>query len=112
MKNFKTIFKFELDNYFKSKSYMIMTILIAIIAGTLMFIPRIIDSVKGPSNISGNMVIISILMANICCKITKYYDTLEAKLCVFLRLQSYSYEKNLCCYFNARIIRLKCTGCS
>lgn len=50
MKNFKTIFKFELDNYFKSKSYMIMTILIAIIAGTLMFIPRIIDSVKGESD--------------------------------------------------------------
>lgn len=50
MKNFKTIFKFELDNYFKSKSYMLMTILIAIIAATLMFIPRIIDSVKGDSD--------------------------------------------------------------
>ena len=47
MKNFKTIFKFELDNYFKSKSYMLLTIIIAIIAATLMFIPRIIDSVKG-----------------------------------------------------------------
>lgn len=50
MKNFRTIFKFELDNYFKSKSYMIMTILIAIIAGTLMFVPRIIDSVKGEND--------------------------------------------------------------
>ena len=50
MKSFKTIFKFELDNYFKSKSYMIMTILIAMIAATLMFIPRIIDSVKGDSD--------------------------------------------------------------
>ena len=47
MKNFKTIFKFELDNYFKSKSYMLLTIIIAVIAATLMFIPRIIDSVKG-----------------------------------------------------------------
>ncbi len=46
MKNFKTIFKFELDNYFKSKSYMLLTIIIAIIAATLMFIPRIVDSVK------------------------------------------------------------------
>ncbi len=50
MKNFKTIFKFELDNYFKSKSYMLMTILIAVIAATLMFVPRIIDSVKGDSD--------------------------------------------------------------
>ena len=50
MKSFKTIFKFELDNYFKSKSYMIMTILIAMIAATLMFVPRIIDSVKGDSD--------------------------------------------------------------
>lgn len=47
MKNFKTIFKFELDNYFKSKSYMLLTIVIALIAATLMFIPRIVDSVKG-----------------------------------------------------------------
>ena len=46
MKNFKTIFKFELDNYFKSKSYMLLTIIIALIAATLMFIPRIVDSVK------------------------------------------------------------------
>ncbi len=50
MKNFKTIFKFELDNYFKSKSYMLLTIIIAIIAGALMFVPRIIDSAKGDSD--------------------------------------------------------------
>ncbi|MBQ8412820.1 MAG: ABC transporter permease [Lachnospiraceae bacterium] len=49
MKSFKTIFKFELDNYFQSKSYMILTIVIALIAGTLMFVPRIIDSIKGDS---------------------------------------------------------------
>ena len=50
MKNFKTIFKFELDNYFKSKSYVLLTFIIAIIAATLMFVPRIIDSVKGDSD--------------------------------------------------------------
>lgn len=50
MKSFKTIFKFELDNYFKSKSFIISTILITLIAATLMFIPRIIDAVKGDSN--------------------------------------------------------------
>jgi len=46
MKNFRTIFKFELDNYFKSKSYVICTILIAAVAAMLMFIPRIMDSAK------------------------------------------------------------------
>lgn len=50
MKNFKTIFKFELDNYFKSKSYMICTILIALIAAIIMFVPRIVDSFKGDSD--------------------------------------------------------------
>lgn len=49
MKNFKTIFKFELDNYFKSKSYMICTILIAVISAILMFVPRIIEDIKGDS---------------------------------------------------------------
>ena len=32
MKQFFTILKFELDNYFKSKSYVISTILIAVLA--------------------------------------------------------------------------------
>ncbi len=49
MKNFGTIFKFELDNYFKSKSYMICTILIAVISAILMFVPRIVDSFSDDS---------------------------------------------------------------
>ena len=44
MKQFLTILKFELDNYFKSKSYVISTILIAILAAGIMFVPRIMDS--------------------------------------------------------------------
>lgn len=44
MKSFLTILKFELDNYFKSKSYIISTILICVLAAGIMFIPRIADS--------------------------------------------------------------------
>lgn len=50
MKQFKTILKFELDNYFKSKSFIISTILICVIAAAIMFIPRIADAVKGGSD--------------------------------------------------------------
>ncbi len=58
MKQFKTILKFELDNYFKSKGYMISTILIALIAIVIMFIPRITksssDDDSNPSGESNN----------------------------------------------------------
>lgn len=43
MKQFKTVFKFELANYFKTKSFVITTILLAAISAGLMFIPRIKD---------------------------------------------------------------------
>lgn len=54
MKQFKTILKFELDNYFKSKSFIISTILICVIAAAIMFIPRIADAVKGGSDKESN----------------------------------------------------------
>ncbi|MGN0367321.1 MAG: ABC transporter permease [Wujia sp.] len=44
MKQFLTILKFELDNYFKSKSYIISTILIAVLAAGIMFVPRVKES--------------------------------------------------------------------
>lgn len=56
MKNLKTILRFELDNYFKSKSYLISTILICIIAAVIMFVPRIADSIKGDGNKSDSSV--------------------------------------------------------
>ena len=56
MKNIKTILRFELDNYFKSKSYLISTILICIIAAVIMFVPRIADSIKGDGNKSDSSV--------------------------------------------------------
>lgn len=54
MKQFKTILKFELDNYFKSKSFIISTILICVIAAAIMFIPRIADAIKGGSDKESN----------------------------------------------------------
>lgn len=44
MKQFLTVLKFELDNYFKSKSYVISAILIAVLAAGIMFVPRIMDA--------------------------------------------------------------------
>lgn len=52
MKRFITILKFELDNYFKSKSYMISTILIAVIAAGIMFVPRVMDAFDSDKNTS------------------------------------------------------------
>lgn len=49
MKNFWTIFKFELDNYIKSKGYLIPTLLLAIVASIIMFVPRIKEEVFKPS---------------------------------------------------------------
>lgn len=41
MKQFKTILKFEIANYFKSKVFIGFTICLVIIIGVLMFFPRI-----------------------------------------------------------------------
>ena len=54
MKQFKTILKFELDNYFKSKSYIISTIIICILAASIMFAPRIKDAFKSGSSSSSS----------------------------------------------------------
>lgn len=47
MKKIGVILKYELGNYFGSKSYVISTILICILCIGIMFAPRIIDSFKG-----------------------------------------------------------------
>lgn len=49
MKNFGTVLKFELDNYFKSKSFMIPLIIICVLAVGVMFIPRIKEAFSGDS---------------------------------------------------------------
>ena len=46
MKSFGTILKFELANYFKSKSYVISTVLICLVCIVIMFVPRFINNDK------------------------------------------------------------------
>lgn len=43
MRRFATVFQFELKNYVKNKSFVITTILIALVIGIIMFIPNVID---------------------------------------------------------------------
>jgi len=50
MKKIGVILKYELGNYFGSKSYIISTVLICLLCIGIMFAPRIIDSFKGSDN--------------------------------------------------------------
>lgn len=43
MKKFGVIFQHELMNYIKNKSYVITTVIIALVAGIIMFVPNFID---------------------------------------------------------------------
>ncbi len=43
MKRFATVFQFELKSYVKNKSFVISTILIALVLGIVMFVPNVID---------------------------------------------------------------------
>ncbi|MBO5088040.1 MAG: ABC transporter permease [Lachnospiraceae bacterium] len=43
MRRFWTVFEFELLSYIKNKSFMITTILLAVLLGAVMFLPRFID---------------------------------------------------------------------
>lgn len=43
MKKFGVIFQYELLNYIKNKSYVITTVIIALVAGIIMFVPNFID---------------------------------------------------------------------
>lgn len=43
MKKFGIIFQYELMNYIKNKSYVITTVIIALVAGIIMFVPNFID---------------------------------------------------------------------
>lgn len=43
MKKFGAIFQYELMNYIKNKSYVITTVIIALVAGIIMFVPNFID---------------------------------------------------------------------
>lgn len=43
MKKFLTVLQFELSNYIQNKTYMISTVLIAVVIAVVMFLPRFID---------------------------------------------------------------------
>jgi len=43
MKRFITVFQFELMSYIKNKSFMITTVLVAVLLGAATFLPRFID---------------------------------------------------------------------
>ena len=43
MKKFGVIFQYELMNYIKNQSYVISTVIIALVAGIIMFVPNFID---------------------------------------------------------------------
>lgn len=43
MRRFATVFQFEFKNYTKNKSFVISTILIALVIGIVMFVPNVID---------------------------------------------------------------------
>lgn len=46
MKRFRTIFNFELSNYFKSKSFTVVTLLLVLLIGGVMFFPRISEAMR------------------------------------------------------------------
>lgn len=43
MRRFATVFQFEFKNYMKNKSFVISTILIALVIGIVMFVPNVMD---------------------------------------------------------------------
>ena len=43
MKNFKIVLSYELREYFRSKGFMLLTILIALVGAVLLFLPRVVD---------------------------------------------------------------------
>ena len=58
MKSFGKVLKFELSNYFQSKSYVIMTAVVALIVAVVMFIPTIIQAFDDSDRSSENIGIV------------------------------------------------------
>ncbi len=58
MKAFFKVLKFELSNYFQSKSYVIMTAVVALIVAVVMFIPTIIQAFDDSDQSSNNIGIV------------------------------------------------------
>lgn len=54
MKQFKTIFKYELRNYVSNKAFIVVTLLIVIAIGVYMFFPRLSDAFSSDDNKGGD----------------------------------------------------------
>ena len=52
MKQFLTVLKFELNNYFKNKSFLLTTIILIVLAVGIIALPGIITAVEGGSSAS------------------------------------------------------------
>ena len=52
MKQFLTVLKFELNNYFKNKSFLLTTIILIVLAVGIIALPGIITAVEGGSSSS------------------------------------------------------------
>ena len=51
MKQFKTIFNFELGNYFKNKTFILVTALFVVVLGAVMFAPRVVESIDSDDQV-------------------------------------------------------------
>ena len=58
MKKFGVIFQYEIMNYIKNKSFMISTIVIAVLAAVILFLPSVFDM----SGILGMILMIPLII--------------------------------------------------
>lgn len=56
MKKFGVIFQYEIMNYIKNKSFMISTIVIAVLAAVILFLPSVFD-MSGILGINKDMIL-------------------------------------------------------
>ncbi|MCR5754825.1 MAG: ABC transporter permease [Acetatifactor sp.] len=50
MKKLLAVLRFELDNYFKAKTFIVSTVILCLLSVGIMFIPRVIDTFKSDGN--------------------------------------------------------------
>ena len=61
MKKFGVIFQYEIMNYIKNKSFMISTIVIAVLAAVILFLPSVFD-MSGILGINKMILIIPLII--------------------------------------------------
>ena len=61
MKKFGVIFQYEIMNYIKNKSFMISTIVIAVLAAVILFLPSVFD-MSGILGINKDVLMIPLII--------------------------------------------------